>query len=184
LGLGYRLFRVQRGPRVGAEVVAAEHDPRRVEADLGGDAVDECDEVGRGHAGVAAVLVDLVAGRLEQDEGQAGALRMAQRGLDDDGVGRADRGHAAGDALLVARDQVLENVHGKRTSGEGNGGQGDCGGASCSGSRASSRDATRASARPTSFSGPGTTPAKSRDTAAVTSGPPQLLSGATTIALP
>ncbi len=52
------------------------------------------------------------------------------------------------------------------------------------GARASSAEAITANARPTIFSSPGTTPAISSEITAVTSGPPALVSGATTIALP
>jgi hypothetical protein len=53
-------------PRVGAEMVAAEDEARRVEADRRGDLLDEATEVGWRHAGITAILIDLVAGRFDQ----------------------------------------------------------------------------------------------------------------------
>src|SRR5690606_10744241 len=109
--------------------------------------------VGRRHPGVATVLVDLVARRLEQHERLPDALRVAQSDFDDDRMRRADRGHAGGVPLLVAGDEVEQDLHvyGIR-SGRGAG--------SRSGSSTSSSEAIRARTRPTIFSGPGTTLAK------------------------
>lgn len=68
-GLGHGAFRWQMFPRVWAKVVAAEDDPLLREGDAVGDAGDETGEIGGRHAGIAAVLIDLVAGRLNQQGG-------------------------------------------------------------------------------------------------------------------
>ena len=67
LGFAQCLFGRQRLPGVGAEMVAAEDQPARVETDLPRDADHEITEARRRHAGVAAILVDLVAGCLDQN---------------------------------------------------------------------------------------------------------------------
>jgi hypothetical protein len=50
-------------------VVAAEHDPLAREAQPVCDAEDEVPEVARAHPGVAAELVDLIGGRLDEHVG-------------------------------------------------------------------------------------------------------------------
>ena len=104
-GPPHRLVRRQMLPRVGTKVIAAEDDPGRVETDARSDRLHESAEIGRRHAGVAALLVDLIAGRLDQDA-PAGAKRQRQGGLDDDGMGgayRRDAGPAVGQALADER---------------------------------------------------------------------------------
>jgi hypothetical protein len=53
-------------PWIGTEMVAPENEPSRIEPDFAGDRFDEADEVGGPHAGIAALLVDLVTGRLDE----------------------------------------------------------------------------------------------------------------------
>ena len=65
-------------------MIAAENDPGGVKTDARRDGLDESPEIGRRHAGVTALLVDLVAGRLNEDA-PARAEAQRQRGLDDDG---------------------------------------------------------------------------------------------------
>ena len=73
------------------------------------DVVDQLGEVVGTLPGVAAVLVDLAGGRLDQQ--QAAVLAGLERGgLHDQRVGRADGGHADGLAAVVLRDQVDERV--------------------------------------------------------------------------
>ena len=67
------------------------------------DAAHETHEIGGRHAGVAAVLVHLVAGGLEQHHAIVVLERMAQRCFDDDGVRAADGRHAHGVALRLWR---------------------------------------------------------------------------------
>src|SRR5437868_739866 len=140
------------GPRVRPEMVAAEHDARGIEPDALGDAAHEGHEIHGRHARVAAVLVDLVAGRLEQHECICMFQSMPQSGLDDDGMRAADGRHADGVTLLVARDEILHRVHAP-ASGAG------AGAAGRSGSSTSSSEAASASTSPAILSGPGTAPA-------------------------
>ena len=92
-------------------MVAAEDQALAREADPVGDPVDEGAEVGRGHAGVAALMVNLVAGRLDQHWAVVG-LALAKGGLDDDRMGGADGGRADPVARGVAFRQVEEDVAG------------------------------------------------------------------------
>ncbi len=86
-------------------MVAAEHDPRRIEADPGCDRLDKTAEVGRRHAGVAPFLVNLVAGGLnEHAPRRAGAMQQGR--LDDQWMRAADRrdaGRAFGQTLAHQR---------------------------------------------------------------------------------
>ena len=61
-------------PGIGPEMIAAEDDPGEVDAFLAGQAFDESPEGSGRHAGVAAVLVHLVAGGLDQDRVVAVAM--------------------------------------------------------------------------------------------------------------
>ena len=70
------------------------------------DLLHEAYEIRRLHAGVDAVLVDLVAGGFEQHEFIVMLLRMPQRRFDDDGVRAADGRDAHGLSPLVKRDDV------------------------------------------------------------------------------
>ena len=98
LGLGHRLRRGQAAPGVGPEVVAAQHEQLRRQALDAGQRFDEAAEVDRRHAGVAAVLVDLVGGRLDQRRpAERGAL--AQRRRQHDRMRRAHRRDADGGAV-------------------------------------------------------------------------------------
>ena len=93
LRAGHGVLRRQVLPRVRSQVVAAQDDPAARHADAVRDAVDELAEAVRRHAGVAAVLVDLVARRL--DQGRAAVLHgLQQRRLDDHFMRRA-YGHDA-----------------------------------------------------------------------------------------
>jgi hypothetical protein len=91
--LRQRGFRRQRPPRIRAEMVAAENQARRIELHPFGDAEHEIAKVGRPHSRIAAVLVDLVAGRL--DEHWAVVIApVPQRSFDDDRMCGADRRYA------------------------------------------------------------------------------------------
>ena len=68
-------------------------------------------EVGGAQAGVAAVLVDLVGGRLDQQQAAVG-VGLAGGGLDDQRVRGADGGDPDGLAGAVARDEVAQRVGG------------------------------------------------------------------------
>ena len=64
--------------------------------------MDKVTEVRRRHPGIAAVLIDLVRGRLDQRERCAGTPRVAQRRLDHQRMRRTDGKYPAGLARLVA----------------------------------------------------------------------------------
>ena len=72
LGPLHRFVGRQMLPRIGPEVIAAEDEAGKRKPGRPGDLLDEAAEVRRRHAGVAAFLVDLVAGRLDQHPRLAG----------------------------------------------------------------------------------------------------------------
>ena len=80
---------------------AAEDDQVRRNAVGGGNAPHEGDERRRGHAGIAAKLVHLVAGRLDQDRA-AQVARQQQRCRQHVGMGRTDRGYGNGLARAIS----------------------------------------------------------------------------------
>jgi hypothetical protein len=90
-------------------MVAAEDQALTGEVDSVGDAFDEGAKVGGRHAGVAAVMVDLVAGRLDQHRAVI-RVALAKRSLDDDRMGGADGGQADPVARGVALRQVEEGT--------------------------------------------------------------------------
>ena len=106
-GLRHRLGRRPAPPGVRPEVVAAEEEPlgrqprvARARADGGG-------EVGRRLAGVAAVRVHLIAGRLH--EGRCVVVdRLGERGVEHERVRRADRGEGHRLAAPLGADDVGE----------------------------------------------------------------------------
>ena len=98
-------------PAVGAEVVAAEDDA--VAGELRAWSAmpsTRSRNSGGPQAGVAAELVDLVGGGLDQDVAAVGG-GLGDGGLHHGGVGRADGVDADGLAGLVAADRVGEPVH-------------------------------------------------------------------------
>ena len=88
----------------GPEVVAAQQHPVHRDPGRPRRAVDELAEVRRPHPGVAAVLIDLIGGRLDE-HGLAGAARLAHRRLEHQRVRGAHRGDADRLAAPVARYQ-------------------------------------------------------------------------------
>src|SRR5579872_36920 len=82
-------FRRQLSPWIGAEMVAAKYEPVSVETDFPRDRLDMVDEGARGHAGIPAFMIDLVARRLDQDM-FVGFYSVAKRSLDDDGMRRTN----------------------------------------------------------------------------------------------
>jgi hypothetical protein len=107
LGARDRFLRWQPLPRIRSEMVAAQDDPRRIEADPGCDRLDKTAEVRRRHAGVAPFLVNLVAGGLNKHAPRrSGAVHQGR--LDDHRMRAADRrdaGHAFGQTLAHQRGQ-------------------------------------------------------------------------------
>ena len=63
----------------GPKMVAAENDPARIDARLPGETFDEGAETRRRHTGVAAVLVDLIAGRFDENRPVAVAMSPEDR---------------------------------------------------------------------------------------------------------
>ena len=109
LGLGQLL------PRQGAEVVACEDHHVLGQVDVLGHFQDHLIEVCGLHAGVAAELVDLIGGGLDQD-GDAALLGAAQRDLDDQLIGAAIRGDAAANALTALVHHFLKRMFHDRSS--------------------------------------------------------------------
>ena len=94
-------------------MIASKDHSGGVKTDARGDAIDEAAEISGRHAGVAALLVDLVAGRLDEDA-PISAQRERQSGLYDDGMGganRCDTGSAVGQPF--AHERREEPSHGK-----------------------------------------------------------------------
>ncbi len=109
LALAHRLLGRARAPRIGAEMVAAEeHLPSRHRR-LRREGGDVAGEVRRSPAGVAAAVIDLVAGRLDQHR-RAGPGRLAEGCLEHEGIGRADGGDAPPSAGLVPLRQPRERA--------------------------------------------------------------------------
>ena len=81
--------------------------PRK--SDAFGDLLDEAAETGRRHAGIAAFMIDLVAGCLDQHGHRFG--KAAQEcGLDHHRVSRADGGDAARHRDLAFAKQKLQRT--------------------------------------------------------------------------
>ena len=101
--LPHRVARRPRLPGIGAEVIAAEDEPRGIDARLARQALDKQPKGRRRHAGIAAVLVDLIAGRLDEDRPLVVAVARQDRakGLVMGGAPRWDAERLAG---AVARD--------------------------------------------------------------------------------
>ncbi len=109
LGLFHGVIGRQVLPRVRAQVVAAEDDARCVAAGALGRLGDEAAKVVGRHAGIAAILVDLVAGRLDQGRVPEVAGE-AERRLDDHGMGGTDRGDTLRPACVERRGNVEQRV--------------------------------------------------------------------------
>ena len=115
LGPLHRLVGRQVLPGVRPEMIAAEHDALHRQTGAAGNRRDKVAEVRRRHPGIAAVLIDLIGGRLDQRKRCAGAPRVAQRRLDHQRVRRADGKYPAGLACLVPADQVEDDPHASLT---------------------------------------------------------------------
>ena len=89
-GLLHRLAGMLSAPGIWPKVVAAEDDPFERKLFFCGDAPDQTGKIAGQHAGIAAELVDLVAGRFDhQRVGES--CRVARRGPDDKRMRGADR---------------------------------------------------------------------------------------------
>src|SRR6516225_1758429 len=161
-------FCAQGLPDVGTEVATAENNAMAIKAEAIRDAMDEVAEAHRRHAGIAALLIDLVRGRFDQRERRARTPGVKQRRLDHQRMRGAHGKHAAGLARLVPRDAIDNGPHAVSSSGVSE----------------SKTAAMQASAMPTSFKPPGTLPSASTEMTAAISGAPALASGHTTMAWP
>ena len=92
-------------------MVATEHDAIARQADAIRNAMDEVAEVRRRHAGIAAVLVDLVGGRLDQRERRIVSQGMRQRRLDRQRVRGTYGIHSPASAGPVARNPFENRLH-------------------------------------------------------------------------
>ena len=99
----------ERRPRVRPQVIAAQHHAVPGQPRLPREPGDERHELRRPHAGVPTFLVDLVGGGLHEDGGPVLA-RLLEGGLQDDGVGGADREDAPGKAALLGGDHLQERT--------------------------------------------------------------------------
>ena len=89
--LGHRLCGRFMAPGEGPEMVAPQDERGWRIALLRRDLGDKGPEVGGAHTGVAAELVDLVAGRLDEHD-RLVAHALPQGRLEHEAIGRADRG--------------------------------------------------------------------------------------------
>ena len=104
LRLLHRLDGRQGAPGVRPEMVAAENQPPGIEADLRRDSLHEGAEARGRHAGIAALLVHLIAGRLDE-HGRVIGDALQQRRLDGQRMRGADRSNAHAPARVAqARD--------------------------------------------------------------------------------
>src|SRR5580704_11764609 len=74
-------------------MIASENDPGGVKTDARCDGLCESAEISGRHAGVTAFLIDLIAGRLDEDA-PSGATAQSEGGLYRDRMGGADRSDA------------------------------------------------------------------------------------------
>jgi hypothetical protein len=101
----HRLVCRQMLPRIGAKMIASEDHSGRVKTYMHRDVFHGLAEIGGRHAGVAALLVDLIAGRLDENA-LARTKRKRQGRFDGDGMGganRCDAGSPAGQPFAYQR---------------------------------------------------------------------------------
>ena len=109
-GPRHRLLGGQRLPGIGTEMVPAEQNAISRQAGAIGNAMDKVAEARRFHAGVAALLIDLVGRRLNQRERRSGPQDVAKRRLDHQRMRGTDGKYAARLAGLVTRDEVEDGL--------------------------------------------------------------------------
>jgi hypothetical protein len=80
-------------PGIGTKVIASENYSGGVKTDARRNGLYKSAKIGRRHAGVTAFLIDLIAGRLDEDA-PARVNPQEQGGLDDSRMGGANRGDA------------------------------------------------------------------------------------------
>ncbi len=104
------LVRRQPAPWVRSQMVAAKDQLVHGQPGVGGHARQPAHEVGRRHAGIATVLIDLIARRLDH-RWPAGSCGMGQNRAQDLFVGGAETGKAHRFAGPVAGNQVVNDAH-------------------------------------------------------------------------
>ena len=100
-------------PWIGTKMITSKDHSRGVKTDARRDTLHKSAEISGRHAGIATLLVDLVARRLDQDS-PVGATREQQGGLNDDrmsGANRCDTGSAVSQPF--AHERREEPSHGK-----------------------------------------------------------------------
>ena len=111
-------------PGIRTEVVAAEHQPLGREARIARQLQHVVAVLRWGHTGIAAELIDLVGGRLDQQQGVV-TLRHLHRRQQHLRVAAADAVQPDGGALAMGGDQRLDGGHGN-SSNSGVQGEGWC----------------------------------------------------------
>ncbi len=96
-------------PGVGAEVIAAENELLEGKAGVAGDLFDEVTEAGGLHAGVAAVLIDLIAGGFDEAEAVVGDGLFCG-GPENERVSAADRVDADCRTGVLREEMGLESA--------------------------------------------------------------------------
>jgi len=94
-------------PGIGAEMIAAEDEGSGGKTGLVGDGFDEAAEAGWLHTGVAAVLIDLVAGGFNKKEAAIGDGLLGG-GAKDERMGGADGWNAGGPVGWLVGEEALE----------------------------------------------------------------------------
>ncbi len=111
LSLGHGGIGWQMRPRIGPQMVAAQQYPPARQPHLVGYAKHELAKIVRRHSRIAAILIDLVAGRFDQRDRPLRFKYIQQRRFDDQRMGRTHRNNTAGLAALVTRDQIEHGLH-------------------------------------------------------------------------
>ena len=114
-GLLHRLGRRKVLPRVRAEMVAAEDQAVARGTRSARRSPPRRRGTGRRHAGIAALVVHLVAGGLDQHVGAPG-VAVPQRGLDHQRMRRADRGDAGALAGPAPARQVRQPIRSRHAA--------------------------------------------------------------------
>ena len=110
-GPGHGICGGQMSPWIGAKMIAAENQVGGIVTFALRNLQDKGAKGGGGHAGIAAVLIDLIAGRLDQ-HGPAMGGGKGQSRTDDVGMGRTDRRDTTDDASAAVRRKGQEGREG------------------------------------------------------------------------
>lgn len=113
--MAHRHVRRLAPPDLRPEMVAAKEHQLLGCTDICADRPHETDEIGRPHAGIPTELVDLVAGRFDEQR-HTHFPRQQHGGRDDIRMRRADGGHGFAGARAIAGDQIAQFLHGRPAS--------------------------------------------------------------------